>query len=213
MGVIAKTDEYGILRPEYEDSGFFVDLPDRLSDLLILGVKSMESLDRRLYAPDCDVWHAGAGDDGVCCVGYAGAIMAAELGAPRERAIDDGGFDSELGYRFAFNAVESVACRLDVRDGLLYAAGCEELILLADGSLDDDADVLAVYERFDNEAAPELAGLVAKWKQRGAINRRKAEEFGYWYDNVGQGYFSWPDVERLNVALRELAGELKAIGW
>lgn len=212
MGVIALIDEDGILRPEYEDSGFSVGLPDKLSELLTLGADSMESLDRRLYAPDGYVWHAGTGDDGICRVGYAGAIMAMELGAPRNRAIADFDFDPEGGYRFAFNAIEAVACNMDVRDGLLYADGCEELILLSDGSLDDNSDVLAVYERFDNKASPNLAGLVAKWRQRGATNRRKAEEFGYWRDNVGRGYLGWDDAERTSAAIRTLSRELKSLG-
>lgn len=189
MDVEIKIDEWGVFRPE--SHGGLHTLPTKLSELLTLAVESMESLDRRLYWPDMRRWHKGAKGDGVCRVNYAGAIMAHELGLPRDMDADDWSFDTEGYYVMGFNAVEAVAHNFNLRDGILYAA-CREEFFLPEIGMDE------IYARFDAEIHPEQAAMIANYKQYGAMNRP---------------YFGWADIDRRNIALGQIAAWLRRNWW
>lgn len=207
MSVKTAIDEYGKLRPERESRGReLIRLPEKLSELLILAAGCMAGLDRKLYFPNWKSWHKGGGEGELCEINFAGAVMATELGAPREWDLAPHAYVSERGYMNGLNAVEAVASRMDVRDGVLYAAGREEFYLPWDGKA-------RIYADFDANATPDQAGLVAKWNQRAALSHKNAEKFGEWHDCAGRGYYGWAQAELVQTALRDVARELKAVGW
>ena len=72
--------------------------PETLSELLDLGIRSMRSLNRRVYFPESGIWHEKPNEDGPCYVCLTGAVMAAVF---KPNGHDEPGFhDSDWEERF-----------------------------------------------------------------------------------------------------------------
>lgn len=205
MSALITKDEYGVLLP-VNDWNLPVFLPDKLSTLLELAADSMEGLDRNLYHPTSEFWHKGAngGDDGLTRVNYAGAVMVARLGVkPEHGDVSPDDFETEREpYAFLLKAIEAASARYDLRDAILLVGLCEEVVLAWE---QPDSVYIAeredVYRRFDSEAAPGEAGVIAKWNQY-------ASQIDMRY-----GYGGWSEADKMTVVMREMAHDAGKIGW
>lgn len=205
MSALIKKDEYGVLRPVDSD-GYTVYLPDKLSGLLELAADSMESLAKGSYYYPSS--HTGfksvlTSEDGRTLVNYAGAVMVAELGVTPELGdVSNDDFDTEEDYAFQLRAVDAVSNLYDVRDGALLNALCEEVVLAADTPCREYIEMRdEIYRRFDDEATPEQAAVVAKWARYASLV------------NLQVGYSGWVETIAVTANLREIAHDCGKVGW
>lgn len=204
MSALINKDEYGVLRP-VDSHGRTVYLPDKLSGLLELAADSMESLDKRIYFPTSQTGHKSMvrSEDGKTLVNYAGAIMVAELGVtPSLGDVSNDDFDTEEDYAFQLKAVTAVSNLYDVRDGILLNALCEEVVLAAEQPCREYIEMREdVYRRFDAEATPEQAAVVAKWAEYASLV------------DLNAGYGGWVEAAAVTAILREIAHDCGKVGW
>ena len=188
-------DEYGVIHPRNEWN-CVIRLPDDLSALVGLAVDKMESLNRDIYVPDARVWHWGHRDGRPCRINYSGAVMAAVLGVRPHQIVnpDDLGEEDETFYNARLHAIDSVYRLCDIEMGMLLAAGYDEI-------LRDDFDAGGLYAGLRKLFTPERAAVVAKW-------REYAE-----YVDADALFKGWDEVETSSVVMREIAHDLRRVGW
>lgn len=205
MSALINKDEYGVLTP-VDSEGYTIYLPDKLSGLLELAADSMESLSKGgLYYPSSRTGFKSVltSDNGRIYVNYAGAVMVAKLGVTPELGdVSNDDFDTEEDYAFQLRAVDAVANQYDVRDGVLLNALCEEIVLATDTPCDEYREMRdEIYRRFDAEATPEQAAVVAKWAQYASLVQ------------LDVGYSGWVDTIAITANLREIAHDCGKVGW
>lgn len=204
MSTLINKDEYGVLTP-VDSHGRTVYLPDKLSGLLELAADSMESLDKRIYSPTSQTGYKSIvrSEDGKTLVNYAGAIMVAKLGVtPSLGDVSNDDFHTEEDYAFQLKAVDAVSNLYDVRDGILLNALCEEVVLAAEQPCREYIEMREdVYRRFDAEATPEQAAVVAKWAECASLV------------DLNAGYGGWVEAAAVTAILREIAHDCGKVGW
>lgn len=190
-------DEYGLLQSRNEWNRV-VRLPEDLSSLITLAVDKMESLDPAIYYPDASKWHWGHSRKRLCRINHAGAIMAGELGVRPHMICDPGDFEEDLEYatyyKARLHAVDAAYRYCDIERGVLLAQGYEDLLW-------DAFDDGRLYADFRKSLNPDKAAVVSKWRQ--------------YADHVDPDalFKGWDQARAANVVMREMAHDLREVGW